>query len=164
MSNYKFKTLKEKNYKETSPEDKTWVSFKEGIVRDMLDEYPWLTYDDFVDVEDHMLFDLCDYNNYTGSINSFRSLQSLKNRIISNLGEAKFQKFISMMLLGLHYPILKIQNPKRKNPMAYYTGLDKEALEGYLKNYVSMLQKEERENTKSEFIELKNGEILTQKL
>lgn len=131
-------------------DDEFYKSYRTDLTDAMLDEYDWLTKNDFVQVEEYISFEIEDE---AFSTNEFLNLTDLKHKIIKNLGKSEFDSFICMMLLALKYKILKIKDPSFESPI-YVAGFTKEALNKYWEDTCRYMSEEDRKKIKTKFIEV----------
>ena len=127
--------------------DKISESFK--LRQDMLEEYPWLTMDDFVVLGNYLDWWPEPVISMGELLNKVSRLH-LHAKIVTNLGESELETFVLMMVLAYgNYKILKLAiDPNHQD---YFIGITKEDLNNFLNTY---LTKDEQKTYKKEFIEI----------
>ena len=127
--------------------DKISESFK--LRQDMLEEYPWLTMDDFVVLGNYLDW-WPEPVISMGELLDRVSRLHLHDKIVNNLGESELETFVLMMVLAYgNYKVLKLAiDPNHQD---YFIGITKEDLNNFLNTY---LTKDEQKTYKREFIEI----------
>ena len=127
--------------------DKISESFK--LRQDMLEEYPWLTMDDFVVLGNYLDW-WPEPVISMGELLDRVSRLHLHDKIVNNLGESELETFVLMMVLAYgNYKVLKLAiDPNHQD---YFIGITKEDLNNFLNTY---LTKDEQKTYKKEFIEI----------
>ena len=148
----KFDALKKAidDYNTDTSDDEFYESYRTELTDALLDEYPWLEKNDFVQIEEHITFVIEDDAFLT---RRFRQLTQLTDKIIKHLGKSEFDTFICMMLLALKYKILKIKDPHFPDPV-YAVGYTKDALERYWKETCEHISEEDQKKIKTKIIEV----------
>lgn len=124
-------------------------SKSDELLKDMLEEYPWLTMDDFVTIVNYLDWWPDTVMSIDELLNKVSRL-SLHDRIVKNLGESELETFVLMMVLAYgNYKILKVTlGPDYHN---YFIGLTEEDIKHHLNTYMTI---EDRKTYRKKFIEI----------